>query len=89
MARRVVMMMGAVATAMAIYPGTSPCKVVYGHIERHARHTLLLIFFQHVCLADDHWDFSHKLTVDNHKEFIQSEIDAGRTLFVRWIASSG
>jgi len=58
MARRVVMMMGAVATAMAIYP-------------------------------DDHFDFSHKLTVDNYKQHIQSEIDAGRTLFVRWIASSG
>ena len=116
MARRVVMMMGAVATAMAInpgasshramfnqirtcfgriatalaiYPGTSCCRLLLCQQTRSRLfHALPLDFFQCVCFADDHWDFSKKLTVDNYKEFIQSEIDAGRTLFVRWIASS-
>ena len=38
---------------------------------------------------DDHWSYSTKLTPENFKDTIQKEIDAGRTFFVRWIASSG
>jgi hypothetical protein len=37
----------------------------------------------------DHWTYSKKLTEDNFESTIQAEIDAGRTMFVRWIASSG
>ena len=122
MARRVVMIMGAVATAMAInpgasshramfnqirtcfgriatalaiYPGTSCCRLLLCQQTRSRLFHAFFVqkktldFFQCVCFADDHWEFSKKLTVDNYKEFIQSEIDAGRTLFVRWIAYSG
>ena len=37
----------------------------------------------------NHFDYSKKLTTSNYKEFIKTEVDAGRTLFVRWIASEG
>jgi len=37
----------------------------------------------------DHWSFSTKLTTDNYAETIQSEIDNGKTVFVRFIASEG
>ena len=30
-----------------------------------------------------------RLTVDSFEETVQAEIDAGRTMFVRWIASEG
>ena len=38
---------------------------------------------------DDHWQFSTKLTTSNADEFIKSNIDKGKTVFVRWIASEG
>jgi len=38
---------------------------------------------------EDHWNHSTKLTKDNFDVTVQSEIDAGRTFFVRWIASKG
>jgi len=38
---------------------------------------------------DDHWDYSKQLTEDNFHDFVNDEIESGRTLFVRWIASSG
>jgi hypothetical protein len=38
---------------------------------------------------DDHWSRSTKLTAANADEVIKREVDAGRTLFVRWIASEG
>jgi hypothetical protein len=37
----------------------------------------------------DHWTYSTKLTTDNYASKISSEIDAGKTVFVRWIASEG
>jgi len=43
----------------------------------------------HAIYPDDHWNFSTKLTVDNFDSTIQKEIDAGKTVFVRWIASPG
>jgi len=36
---------------------------------------------------DDHWNFSTKLTTSNYAETIQSAIDGGKTVFVRFIAS--
>ena len=38
---------------------------------------------------DDHWTYSTKLTSDNFEAKVTEEVDAGRTLFVRWIASAG
>ena len=35
--------------------------------------------------SDDHWDYSTKLTEDNFDEFITSNIDQDKTVFVRWI----
>lgn len=36
---------------------------------------------------DDHWNYSTQVTEENFDNIVQTEIDAGRTLFVRWIAS--
>lgn len=39
---------------------------------------------------DDHWSYSTKLTnQDDMDKFIKTNVDAGKTAFVRWIASSG
>jgi hypothetical protein len=38
---------------------------------------------------DDHWSRVTKMTTDNFDEVVKREVDAGRTLFVRWIASPG
>ena len=37
----------------------------------------------------DHWSYSTKLTTENYAEEITKGIDAGKTVFVRWIASEG
>jgi len=37
----------------------------------------------------DHWDHATKLTTKNFEPFIKEGVDAGKTLFVRWIASAG
>ncbi len=37
----------------------------------------------------DHWDYSTQLTEANFDSTIQGHIDAGKTVFVRWIASAG
>jgi hypothetical protein len=37
----------------------------------------------------DHWSFSTKLSNANADGFIKENIDAGKTVFVRWIASAG
>ena len=36
-----------------------------------------------------HFDVAKKLTTDNFDGFIKEQVDAGKTLFVRWIASEG
>ena len=36
-----------------------------------------------------HWDHSTKLTEANFEPFIKEAVDAGKTAFVRWIASAG
>jgi len=38
---------------------------------------------------DDHWSHSTRLTTDNFESSVQAAIDEGKTMFVRWIASSG
>jgi len=38
---------------------------------------------------DDHWDKCTKVTNDNADEFVKTNVDAGKTVFVRWIASEG
>ena len=38
---------------------------------------------------EDHWDYSTKMTKSNFDETVKSNVDAGKTLFVRWIASAG
>ena len=38
---------------------------------------------------DDHWSYSTQLNADNFESFIQGNLDAGKTTFVRWIASAG
>ena len=38
---------------------------------------------------DGHWARATKLTPANFEGFVESQVDAGKTLFVRWIASEG
>jgi hypothetical protein len=38
---------------------------------------------------DDHWTYSTELTTSNADSFIKENVDAGKTVFVRWIASEG
>jgi len=50
---------------------------------------LLLLGATNAIYPDDHWQYSKELTVDNFKQHVLDEIEADRTLFVRWIASPG
>ena len=36
-----------------------------------------------------HWDHSTQLTTTNFDGFIKDNVEAGKTTFVRWIASAG
>jgi hypothetical protein len=47
----------------------------------------LLISSVAAIYPDDHWSYATKLTEENFESTVQNEIDAGRTFFVRWIAS--
>ena len=38
---------------------------------------------------EGHWDYSTKLTTANFDGIVKDNIDKGKTLFVRWIASEG
>jgi len=38
---------------------------------------------------DDHWNYVKKLTTSTFDDVVEEEINAGRTFFVRWIASPG
>jgi len=38
---------------------------------------------------DGHWDHATELNTENADEFVKSNVDAGKTVFVRWIASEG
>ena len=37
----------------------------------------------------DHWAHATKLTPANFEPFVKEQVDAGKTLIVRWIASAG
>jgi len=39
--------------------------------------------------AEDHWTYSTDLTSENVDEFVKSNVDGGRTVFIKWIASEG
>jgi hypothetical protein len=41
-----------------------------------------------VIYPDDHWNYSTRLTVENFESTVAAEIEAGRTMMVRWIASA-
>jgi hypothetical protein len=38
---------------------------------------------------DDHWTYSTELTTENVDNFVKENVDAGKTVFVKWIASEG
>jgi len=38
---------------------------------------------------DGHFDKCTELSSDNADEFVKTNVDAGKTVFVRWIASEG
>jgi hypothetical protein len=38
---------------------------------------------------DGHWDRCTKLSPDNADDFVKENVDAGKTVFIRWIASEG
>jgi hypothetical protein len=38
---------------------------------------------------DDHWSKVHKMTSENFQDKVKKEVDAGKTLMVRIIASEG
>jgi hypothetical protein len=38
---------------------------------------------------DDHWDYSSELGKDHFEEFVKTNVDGGKTVFVRYIASEG
>jgi hypothetical protein len=41
-----------------------------------------------VIYPDDHWNYATRLTEDNFESTLLAEIDAGRTMMVRWVASA-
>ena len=58
------------------------------------RSTVLAVALGVACGAadiypDGHFEMSTKLTTGNYKDVIQETIDSGKTLLVRFIASSG
>jgi len=38
---------------------------------------------------DGHWDYATKLNTNNVDEWIKTNVDSGKTCFVRFIASEG
>jgi len=42
-----------------------------------------------VFYPDGHWNRVTQLTVENFDRVVKESVDAGKTLFVRWIASQG
>jgi hypothetical protein len=50
---------------------------------------LALLALASAIYPPDHFDYSTKLTNENYKSFISDNIAAGKTVFIRTIASSG
>jgi len=42
-----------------------------------------------VIYPEDHWNYATKMTKANFDNTVKENVDAGKTLFVRWIASPG
>jgi len=38
---------------------------------------------------EGHWDRATELSPDSADDFVKSNVDAGKTVFIRWIASEG
>jgi len=38
---------------------------------------------------DGHWETATKITTSNADDFVKTNVDAGKTVIVRWIASEG
>lgn len=55
----------------------------------------LLVAFSALSLAqggiypDGHFDRCTELTADSADDFVKENVDAGKTVFIRWIASEG
>jgi len=65
-----------------------------GGLEEHAmplaRLALLAAVGAHAGIyPDGHFDYVQKCTKDNTDAFVKEALDAGKTAFVRWIASEG
>jgi len=48
-----------------------------------------LAFVQGGIYPDGHWDRATELTTDTADAFVKENVDAGKTVFIRWIASEG
>jgi hypothetical protein len=57
--------------------------------ESCARMLLVATLLAAGIYPDGHWTRATKLTPANFEGFVESQVDAGKTLFVRWIASEG
>jgi len=57
--------------------------------ESLARMLLVATLLAAGIYPDGHWTRATKLTPANFEGFVESQVDAGKTLFVRWIASEG
>ena len=60
---------------------------VHARSDRAAALLLLLTSFLGFVNAQKNWKYSTELTVSNFDTVVKAEIDAGKTMFVRWIAS--
>jgi len=38
---------------------------------------------------DNHWEHATELSTANADSFVKDNVDAGKTVFIRWIASEG
>jgi len=38
---------------------------------------------------DGHWDHATELSTDNADSFVKENVDKGKTVIIRWIASEG
>ena len=56
-------------------------------VYNHMLHVALLLAAG--IYPEGHWKHATKLTPANFEGFVESQVDAGKTLFVRWIASEG
>jgi hypothetical protein len=50
---------------------------------------LSLLVATNAIYNDDHWTYATKLTPENADAVVNDAIEAGKTMFVRWIASEG